>query len=473
MVYKLTMQITLPHHLGECRPGAYLVGGSIRDLIRGITPLDYDIAVGTDPEGFARRIAERTHGRLVVLGKKRFSVYRVVSAHWVLDVTSYKGRDICQDLLSRDFTINTLACDLATGRIIDVTGGLEDLRNGVVRMASPAIFRKDPIRLIRAFRMAAMLGFRIDQETLNIIGDQADLIATAAAERIWSELVRILACTDAFPILRQMADTRVLFHIIPELEVLKIFFLNQCDRHDAFNHSLRSVEVLECLLRLPEACLSPDAVDFVGKIEWRLRALLKLSALLHNIARPSYRLKDNDGLSHDAGYIDRETAMVQIIGRRLRLSNHDRRWVATLVQRHQDPRSLFLACRGDITQANLELGRFLRQWGGLTPYLILLCLACYQANGDSNSVLVPGIIDFLQDLLDDYFKKERRGCALTVLTGHDLIESFGLEPSPLVGALLRQIKELQLAGNITGRQEAMAWVTANLDAFRKAQSQAE
>ena len=467
------MQITLPDHLGECRPGAYLVGGSVRDLIRGITPLDYDIAVGTDPEGFARRIAERIHGRLVVLGKKRFSVYRVVSSRWVLDVTSYKGRDICQDLLARDFTINTLACDLATGRIINITGGLEDLHNGVVRMASSAIFQKDPIRLIRAFRMAAMLGFHIDPETLNAIGNQADLIATAAAERTWSELIRILACADAFPILQQMADTQVLFHIIPELGLLANFFLNQCDQYDALNHSLRSVEALECLLRLPENCLSPDAVDFVGKIEWRMRALLKLSALLHDIAKPVNRSKDKDGPCHDVGYTDSDAAMVQIIGRRLRLSKHDCQWVAALVQRQQDPRSLFITCRGDIRHATLELGRFLGQWGKLTPFLILLCLACHRANGDSNSVLVPGIIDFLQDLLADYFKKERQGCALPVLTGNDLIESFGLEPSPLVGALLRRIRALQLAGDISGRQEAMAWVAANLHAFRTAQSQAE
>ena len=460
------MQIALPHHLGECRPGAFLVGGSVRDLIRGTTPWDYDIAVGTDPEGFARRIAERIHGRLVVLGKKRFSVYRVVSAHWILDVTSYKGRDICQDLLARDFTINSLACDLATGRIIDIAGGLEDLRNGVVRMASPAIFQKDPVRLIRAFRMASMLGFRIDPETLNIIGIQADLIATAAAERVLSELIRILANVDAFPILRQMADTRVLFHIIPEFDAIKNFFINKCDIYDSFNHSLKSVEALEGLLHLYETSLSPDAVDFIKKIEWRLRALLKLSVLLHNIAKPVSRSRDEHGLPRDVGYTDRAAAMVQIIGRRLRLSNHDRQWVATLVQWQQDPRSLFLTCQGDIKHQAPELGRFLRRWGESTPYLILLCLACHQASEDSNCDWIPGFIDFLQDLLTDYFKKMRQGCARPVLTGHNLIESFRLEPSPLVGQLLRRVRELQLAGDISDKEEAMAWVAANLHAFR-------
>jgi poly(A) polymerase len=466
------MQIALPHHLGECRPGAYLVGGSVRDLIRGMTPMDYDIAVGFDPEGFAKRMAERVHGRLIVLGKKRFSVYRVVSAHSVLDVTSYKGRDICQDLLARDFTINTLACDLTTGRIIDVTGGMKDLHDRVVRMVSPTIFQKDPIRLIRAFRMAAMLGFHIDSETMHVISQQADLIATTAAERIWSELIRIMACDDAFPILLGMAGTRALFHTIPELVPLENLFVNQNDRYDAFNHSLRVVEALECLLRIPGACLPPSAVDFVGKMEWRIRALLKLSALLHDIARPVCRPGDKNDPRCAVEHAIKGAAMVQIIGRRLRLSNHDRQWVSALVLRYQEPLSLFLSLQAGIERTPPEMGRFLRQWGELTPYLILLSLADHQANGISNPVWNAKLIDFLKSLLADHFKRELLGHSLPLLTGHDLIKSFKLEPSPLVGALLQRVMELQLAGDVTDRQEAMAWVAANLSGLRAARAQA-
>jgi tRNA nucleotidyltransferase/poly(A) polymerase len=466
------MQIALPHHLGECRPGAYLVGGSVRDLIRGITPMDYDIAVGSDPEGFARRMAERVHGRLVVLGKKRFSVYRVVSAHWVLDVTAYKGRDICQDLLARDFTINTLACDLTTGRIIDVTGGIEDLHNGVIRMVSPAIFQKDPIRLIRAFRMAAMLGFHIDSETMHAISQQADLIATTAAERIWYELIRIMACAEAFRILLEMAGTRVLFHIMPELIQLENLFVNQNDIYDVFNHSLRVVEALERLIRIPDAGLPPGAVDFVGKMEWRVRALLKLSALLHDIAKPVCRSGDKNAPRCAVEHAAKGATMVQIIGRRLRLSNHDRQWVSALVLRHQDPLSLFLSLQGGIEQTPPEMGRFLRQWGELTPYLILLSLADHMAGGSSNPVSNPSIIDFLKNLLADHFKRELLGRSLPVLTGLDLINSFRLEPSPLVGALLQRVMELQLAGEIINRQEAIAWVAANLSDFRVARPRA-
>ena len=106
------MKIRVPQLIAFNKPDAYLVGGCVRDLIRGLAPMDYDIAVSSTPRAFAQQIVNKNGGRIVELGKDRFTVYRVASPSWMIDITSYQGT-IEQDLLSRDFTINALACSLA------------------------------------------------------------------------------------------------------------------------------------------------------------------------------------------------------------------------------------------------------------------------------------------------------------------------------------------------------------------------
>ena len=134
------MKLNIPPSIRSRHPNAYLVGGSVRDLVRGVTPTDYDIAVLGDARGFADEIAKSLGTRVIPIGKGDFTVFRLVAQSTFIDISAAKGRDIEADLKARDFTINALACDLNHGAIVDVTGGLADLAKGVVRMVSPAVF---------------------------------------------------------------------------------------------------------------------------------------------------------------------------------------------------------------------------------------------------------------------------------------------------------------------------------------------
>ena len=179
------------------KKGVYLVGGSIRDLLCGRTPIDYDLVVTNDPAGFARELASSTAGHVVEFGKHGHTVLRVILADYYFDITPLNGASIEDDLQRRDFTINALALEVSTGKLIDPAGGQQDLAAKKIRMVNRDVFRKDPVRLIRAYRMAATFDFIIDKDTEAAISLDADLIRSSAAERIREELFKILKSTGS------------------------------------------------------------------------------------------------------------------------------------------------------------------------------------------------------------------------------------------------------------------------------------
>jgi tRNA nucleotidyltransferase/poly(A) polymerase len=178
-------------------PGAFIVGGSIRDLLCGRAPVDYDIAVLGDPVKFARQIESRTNGRLVELGKTGQMIIRIVSEKHIIDVSSIKEASIVKDLRARDFTINAmaydLASDLASNRLIDPLDAQRDLKNKTIRMVSKDIFKRDPVRLLRAYRIAAEFQFEIESQTQAAIQKHASLIQQSAGERVRPASILILA----------------------------------------------------------------------------------------------------------------------------------------------------------------------------------------------------------------------------------------------------------------------------------------
>ncbi len=457
------MKIQVPSLMATNRPDTYLVGGSVRDLILGLTPVDYDLAVPSDSRAFAQEIANKNGGRVVLLGKNRFTVYRVATPQWNIDITTYKGQDIRQDLLARDFTINALAYSPADDRIVDVTNGLADLQHGVVRMISPVAFQDDPARLIRAFRMAAALNFRIEPETIKAISVHAGLLGQTAGERIWAEFIRILACPDSQPHLRMMAETEVLSTILPELADHQGSPLDCPPRRDALDQRLQAVNALERILGGPEAFLPRGPARVVESWDEESRALLKTALLIHDIGKPACRHKNAHGRTQFHGYAARGANLAQSIGRRLKMSNRQREWIVSLVRRHQRPYFLYLAKRSDNTPPPRAMGRFFRQCGKQAPQLLIQAMAETLGNAaplaSSHS---PEFIEFLSDILSIYCEKNLALGSPPILNGKDLIEHFKLQPSPLLGTLLRRSEELHLGGVITNRHQALEWVAQQL-----------
>ena len=449
------MKIAIPPYLCTAHSQAYLVGGSVRDLVRGTKPTDYDIAVFGDPMAYAGQLAERLKTRVIILGKDRFSVYRLVAGAASIDITPAKGRDIQADLLGRDFTINALACNLCDGQVVDVTGGLADLSNRVVRMVSPAAFQDDPARLIRAYRMAAALDFQIEPQTAQAIANQAASIQRTAGERVWSELQMVLSSVDSHIHILGMAQSGLLSAIIPQLRPMKGCRQNRHHAYDVFDHSLHAHQAMGKVLMHVEHYFDEPAAQYIKETESKTRAVLKLAILLHDAGKPASCTFDASGTPHFYGHAVKSAQIAQAVGLQLRLSNQDRKRLVFIVQNHQRPLSLFLSAQAD--QHHLPpkaLGRFLRHCGDHTPHLLVHALADYMGKGTK----AAGMKLFLKRLMAAYFERQHTPQD-PLLNGQDIIDHFGISPSPLIGDLLRRVEQARLAGMIRDREQALAWVT--------------
>ncbi|MEA2161919.1 MAG: poly(A) polymerase [Thermoanaerobaculia bacterium] len=183
--------------------GAYVVGGAVRDLIFGAAPADVDVAC-LDPF-----VCARTLGRKVIrLGREdHLSAWRVVDGAHVYDFAALLDGSIDADLARRDFTINAMAVDLASGALLDPHGGREDLRQRLVRMVDASNFDDDPLRMLKAVRMAVRFDFAIEESTLQAIRIRAGRITSVAVERVAYELLVIFSAKSFRRALALLHDT--------------------------------------------------------------------------------------------------------------------------------------------------------------------------------------------------------------------------------------------------------------------------
>ena len=218
---KMLAEISILTH---CR--LFICGGAVRDWLLGKVSNDLDVTVAGDALYFAKKYAEKLSAAYVLLDEKE-KVARVVWRDYVIDFSSFReaSKIIIEDLSKRDFTINALAVAFDEKKaalkipyeIIDPTDGVHDIKNRTIRVTSAAVFDKDPLRLLRAFRFTATLGFSIQKETESLITAKAPLLDKSANERVSYELEKIISSDKAAHVFSDMADSRLLWVIFPEL----------------------------------------------------------------------------------------------------------------------------------------------------------------------------------------------------------------------------------------------------------------
>jgi len=436
---------------------AYVVGGSIRDVLLGRRPLDYDIAVRGDPEGFARRMADRTAGHYIELGKPGLLIYRIVADGIILDIAAIEGASIEDDLRRRDFTINALAYDIATGQLLDCLDARNDLTAGRVRMVSSSIFRQDPVRLLRAFRMASDLDFKIDPATEAAIKDNVHRITRTTGERVRAELYKILENPKSHIHISRMADGGLLTAIFPELKDLQGCRQNRYHQFDVFDHTLKVYCHLETIL----ANIRADKPHGMDQRLWTPEAIptaaLKLAVLLHDIGKPTARSVDVDGGVHYYGHAKKSADMSKAISQRLKLSRNDADYIEFIIRNQMRPLSLFTASR-QYRITRRAVTRFFMKCGEKTPDLLLHCMADLMGKNDETENN-KGFIAFAGELVQNYLSGYLpRTADPPLLSGHDLINRFGLSPSPLFKTILNRVEEARLANLIHSQSDAEKWV---------------
>ncbi len=324
------MNITLPEHvihilqtLEAAGYEGYAVGGCVRDVLLGRTPQDWDITTNAKPMQ-VKELFRRT----VDTGLQHGTV-TVMLDHIGYEVTTYRvdgeyedGRhpksvrftaQLSDDLRRRDFTINAMAYNEKTG-LVDLYGGREDLKNGIIRCVGDPMerFTEDALRMMRAIRFGAQLGFSIEKETFSAIHMLAGTLRRISAERIQTELLKTL--TSAHPDgVRLFYDTGLSAYFLPELDDMM-----QTEQHNPHHCYSVGEHTLHSLTEI-----APDKV-------------LRLTMLLHDVAKPRVQTTDADGIDHFHGHPIEGAELARQILRRLKLDNDTIRRVTALVRWHDN-----------------------------------------------------------------------------------------------------------------------------------------
>ncbi len=426
----------LVSRLKEAGHEAYLVGGCVRDLLRGVEPEDYDIATSARPEQ-VQQLFPRTlpigasFGVILVMENGRG--YEV--ATFRADMAYLDGRrpagiayaSAREDVLRRDFTVNGLLMDPVTGEIMDYTGGRLDIAKRVIRaIGRPRErFAEDHLRMLRAVRLASSLDYDIEPSTFAAIGDQAEKIFLVSAERIRDEMMKLLTQGHPRKGLELLDASGLLCHILPEVSALK-GIEQPPDYHpegDVWEHTLRMLALL-------------PREDF----PLPQRESLAWAVLLHDIGKAVTRFEDEKGV-HFYGHVEKGEELARNIMRRLRFSNETTESVLSLIHYHM----YFLAVPR-LRPAKLK--RFLR----LADFDLQLALHRLDCLGSHGRLAT---FNFCQEKLAQYRREELHPPKL--LTGRDLM-ALGYKPGPLFKVILDALEDAQLERLVTTREEARRFV---------------
>ncbi len=423
------------HRLRRQGRQAWLVGGCVRDRLLGRQPEDYDVATDAPPELVlelfpgARLVGARFGVVLVREGEAEVQVATFRSDHAYRDgrrpsAVSFET-DPRRDVLRRDFTINGLLMDPDSGQVLDFVGGRKDLAAGLIRaIGNPEErFAEDHLRMLRAVRFAAALGFRIEPATLAAIRRQRQRIRQIAAERIQEELVRLLTEGGARRGLELMEETGLLVEILPEVAALK-----GVPQPPEFH---------------PEGDVWTHVLLMLERMEKPSRTLA-LGVLLHDVGKPpTYRVAERIRFDEHAEVGAR---MAVEILTRLRFSHDDIRQVEALVRHH-------LRWRHLRQMRESKLKRFLRM-ERFEEHLELHRLDCLASHGNLDNYHFA--LRKLAEAPPEALKPPR------LLSGHDLIAA-GYRPGPPFAAMLREAEDAQLEGLIGTREEALAYIRARFE----------
>jgi poly(A) polymerase len=449
----------------------YLVGGSVRDLLIGVPNIkDIDLLMPSGSEEIARAFADKIGGSFFVLDEKR-KITRVVkhdSGGVVqFDFTNFEGPDLHADLARRDFTINAMAVDMrglletrTLGGLIDLFDGQEDIRQKLIRVADPKVLDDDPLRLLRAARFAATLGFNIEKTTAWHIRDRAELVSRPSAERIRDEFFQILSVAGAGRNLLLMESLGLLSKLLPELGPLRDFAPGKHHLYDIFTHSIKTTEYVDGVLER-FATLSPVyAGTVLSHLDQELeqfvtrRAALRFACLLHDNAKSETYTRDGEGDIHFFGHDTIGADKALLICQRFRLSNGTSSVVSRLIRHHMRP--LNLATPGGPSKRALY--RYCRDLKDAVPESIVLSLA--DAKATSEVMPADGFTDTQKisgQVLDYYYGKFLKTEAKPFVTGKDLI-ARGMKSGPKFRVILDDIKERQAEGTLKDRQEALNYL---------------
>ncbi len=441
----------------------YVTGGAVRDWLLGRLTHDIDITVDADPMACARIYAATADATPVLLDAEHGIVR--AAGDPVVDFCRLRAADLAADLQARDFTINALAVPVRAGifgtELVDPTGGVRDVEEGIIRMTGVTALREDPLRILRAFRFAATLGMTIEPATAAAIREHAGLLARPAGERIAAEF-DILLTGRAAAAVQSMFELGVLAVVLPEVAAGDGCRQPASHHLDVLGHSIEALARMEQICRRPAEFFSSSShadrlATYVEDPENRL--VLLWAALLHDIGKPVVQ-GEKDGRIIFHGHDNAALDGIAAIGERLRWSRRRRQRLARLVRGHMWPFHLCNVSRRQPVSGKAILRLARRMEEDLAGVFLLAMADSLAGQGPEKPAdCERRLVDLYDEVITGYDRHVRavlQGPRL--VTGRDLIERFGLAPGPQFSVILNAVAEAQAAGEIHDRASALAWL---------------
>jgi poly(A) polymerase len=433
-----------------------LVGGPVRDVFLGQRPGDLDLTTDATPEqvlAMTKRWADKTWTVGIAFG-----TVGLRKGNSVFEITTYRseqyertsrrpdvqyGRSLEEDLGRRDFTINAMAARLPGYELVDPFGGFDALREKVLRTPGPPeqSFGDDPLRILRAARFAAKLGFTVAPEVRAAMTEQAGRLEIVSAERITSELTKLMLTPDPALGIDVLVQTGVADEVLPEVSRLRM----EADEHhrhkDVYQHSLT---VLRQAIELePQYRLEGDLT-------------VRLAALLHDIGKPKTRSLLPDGR---VAFHHHEVKGAQMAKRRLtalRFPNDVVRDVSRLVELH-----LRFHGYGEGEWTDAAVRRYVRDAGPLLPRLHVLTRADCTTRNRAKAARLARAYDSLEQRIAELSEQEELARIRPELDGNEIMRILGIRPGPVVGRAYDFLLELRITAGELGRervtQELLDW----------------
>jgi poly(A) polymerase len=442
----------------------WIVGGAVRDAVLGREVTDLDLAVAGDPERAVKAVVREGDGHAFELSAE-FATWRAVARDrsWQVDATALRGETIETDLAARDFTLGAVAVPLAGGEPVDPFGGIADSEQGLLRIVSDDSFRADPLRLLRAARLAADLTLEIDPATVARARSDSGRAAEPAGERQLAELRRLIGGSDPLRGIALLDELGLTAVVLPELEALRGVEQGPNHHLDVFGHTLavleRTLEVESDLERFAgaRAAETQALLDEPLADEMSRGTALRFGALLHDIGKPATR-GEYDGYVTFIGHDSEGAEIVGGICGRLRASGRLTRHLKALTEHHL--RLGFLVHEAPLPPRRVH--EYLRATEPVAADVTLLTVADrLSARGSgpfATEEAIEAHLSLARQMLAAALDWHRDGPPEPLLRGDELAGELGIAPGPELGDLLAELEAAQYAGEVADRQAAIEYL---------------
>ncbi len=443
----------------------YLTGGAIRDYFLGKDTQDYDFVVFGDIDGVVNEFISKLHCKHIKYNKELMT-YRIFCKLKTIDITSPRGKSVEEDLKKRDFTINSIAYDLDNDRIIDPLSGREDIRRRIIRANCDECFQNDPIRIVRAFRLAALNRFDIEHHTFRLAQRDSRLLKKTSKERITDELKRFFSLNNTFAYILLMDKALVIDSIFGVLSLTNGCIQSEHHLFDVKTHSLSVYNFIEWsfnrLDRILGKCYKKYLVHFTAN-KGVVLISLKLAALFHDAGKPFLKTFTKEGRVKFPGHEKKSAELFLKYAKDYSFGKKITKLTKFFIEKHIEPTYIFaLWSKNELSKDSIV--EFFLNCGENGIDLLFFALADTLAKGKISAVKREKYIEFLRFMANEfYYRIKTEAGKKGLINGSDILNTFENIDKKVLKFLLKEVKKAQINNKIHNKREALELVEKLLE----------